>query len=121
MFTEIIAPENANLIMERYMRTLNKEYDCPNLPWCYFKVDVKTLDISNILKLNINLYKIVYCYDEQQKKLYQTKFNNILDIVNNLEPWDEIDLEIFDDILDWTVAITHEREVIFYGVENLNN
>lgn len=35
--------------------TWNKEYDCPNLPWRYFKVDVKTLDISNILKLNINL------------------------------------------------------------------
>jgi hypothetical protein len=39
-----------------------------------------------------------------------------LDVVAGLEPWEEVDLEIFDNSLAWTIAITHEGEVIFYGV-----
>jgi hypothetical protein len=125
MFNNTVEAEKASVIMDQYMSTFiksdytpwNKEYNCMNLPWCHYKVDIKTLDISNLSELDISSEKNVYCHDEQQKKLYQTDFKSVLDLVIALEPWEEIDVEIFDDSFDWTVAITHEGEVIFHGVD----
>jgi hypothetical protein len=36
-------------------------------------------------------------------------------LVAALEPWEDVDMEVFDEGFDWTVAITHERELIYYA------
>jgi hypothetical protein len=125
MFEKIVESERAKEILGQYMAKFikpdytpwNMEYNCPDLPWCHFKVGINTLDISNIPNVNIPSDKIVYCHDEKQKELYQTKYKNVFDLIKRLEPWEEVDIEIFDDSMDWTMAITHEGEIILYGVE----
>jgi hypothetical protein len=44
---------------------------CINLPWCHFKVDVKTLDISQLPELEREL--IFYGVDVRKRIMYNTK------------------------------------------------
>jgi hypothetical protein len=127
MFEKVVETEKGTEVMRQYMTHFikpdyspwNKEYDCPNLPWCYFKVNVEIFDVRDILKMNVPSEKMVYCHDERQKILYQATFKNVCDQISGLEPWEEVDLEIFDDRLNWTIAVTHEGEALVYGVEIL--
>lgn len=50
----------------------NQEFNCADLPWCYFKVDTKTLNMNYVSKINIPLDDLVNCHDEQRKILYKT-------------------------------------------------
>ena len=128
MFEHIIESRRAKEILARYMLSFiksdytpwNQEFNCRNLPWCFFKVNIKTLDIDDIGKINIPFNDVVYCHDERQKVLYQTTFKRIYEFVLSLEPWEEVDLEIFNNSMQWTLAITHEGELITYGVEFLS-
>ena len=48
--------------------------------------------------------------------IYHVTFGEIRRLVAKLEPWEEIDAEIFDDSFVWFVAITHEDIVLLYGL-----
>ena len=48
--------------------------------------------------------------------MYTAKFKEIVDYINRLEPWEEIDAEIFDDLLRWYICVTHEDFCITYGL-----
>ena len=121
----VISTDIAREIMERYRRKFllsdfnqfNSEFNCKNLPWCYYSVDIKTYDTGELHKVPIKSDAVVYCNDERKEIMYKTTFGKVYDFVANLEPWDEVDLEVFDDKMEWTVAITHEDYIILHGID----
>ena len=126
MFKNIVSMEMANELITKYKdKYIRSNYEpwssgknCKNLPWCYYKEPgIKIFDIDDLAQINIPFEKVVYCHDEEDEIMYQTTYGEILKMINNLEPWEGVDIEIFDESLDWTIAITHEEEVITYGVE----
>lgn len=58
----------------------------------------------------------VYFYSERDKKMYTAKFKEIADYIGGLEPWEEIDAEIFDGSFQWFICVTHEDFCITYGL-----
>ena len=124
MFDTIICTDIACEIMAQYRSKFikpdyeqwNSRFNCKNLPWCYYK-EYKTYDTDEIYKAPIAPDTIVYCHDEHQGILYQTTFVEVYNLVINLEPWDEIDIEIFSEDMDWTIAVTHEDYMILCGID----
>ena len=122
----IVSKEIANELItqyrDKYIKSSYKPWcssiNCKNLPWCYYEeLGIKIFGLDDLPKINIPLEKAVYCHDEVDDIMYQTTFGEVLKMITNLEPWEGVDIEIFDESLDWTIAITHEEEVITYGVE----
>jgi len=124
MFKTIVSTDIAQEIMERYRRKFlrpdfeqfNAAFNCKNLPWCYYK-DSKVYDTGELYKVPIAPDTIVYCHDERKEIMYHTTFREVYNFVIKLEPWDEVDLEVFDDEMEWTVAITHEDCIILCGLD----
>ncbi|MDR1852972.1 MAG: hypothetical protein LBR21_10075 [Propionibacteriaceae bacterium] len=128
MFEKPVEKEKANSLMARYMETFikpsykpwNERYNCLELPWIYYKVDTKVLDWfipENINSIDLPFDRVVYCHNEREKIVYETTYREVYNLLMSLEPWDEIDVELFDDSFSWTVAFTHEMEAILFGVD----
>jgi hypothetical protein len=125
MFKTIINTDIAHELMERYYKKFikpdyenwNTEFNCRNLPWCYYKEERKVYDTTEIYRVPISPTMIVYCHDEQKRILYQTTFIDVYNLVINLEPWEEVDIEVFNDEMEWTIAITHEDCFILVGID----
>lgn len=79
---------------------------------------VKCLPIEQIKNLPFPSDKSVLLYDERQKTLYGTTIKDVINFVQSFEPWDEVDAYIFDNDIDWCVAITHEDKILCWG--NIN-
>lgn len=83
-----------------------------NLFWCNFSKKSKIYPndklFSNLTKTQLKFDAPVYFYNERTQEMFFTDFEDIYNFVNNLEPWDQIDAEIFDESLDWVIAVTHE-------------
>ena len=124
MFDIIISADIANEIMAQYRSKFinpdyeqwNSRFNCKNLPWCNYK-EYKTYDTDEIYRVPIVHDTIVYCHDERKGILYQTTFHEVYNLVINLEPWDEIDIEVFCDNMDWSIAVTHEDYMILCGID----
>ena len=86
------------------------------LLWCNFKDECKIYSTDKLFKFNIKISNNIYFYSERTQEMYFTDFNDVCSFVNNLEPWDVIDAEIFDDSLEWVIAITHEDVSKVYGI-----
>lgn len=82
------------------------------LIWCNFSEECKIYPtdklFSNSTKAQQEFDTPVYFYNERTQEMFFTDFEDISNFVNNFEPWDEIDAEIFDESLDWVIAVTHE-------------
>ena len=48
--------------------------------------------------------------------LYSASFGAVVDYVEQLEPWEDIDAYLFDGTMDWVVAVTHEDAILCLGV-----
>lgn len=115
-FENIIEPNIAHEIMSQYcVKYFKSEYkqlytNINNniLPWIYYSVDITILDLDAISTVGIDPDTCVYSHDERQKKLFSTTCRRAYDLITSLEPWKEVDLELFDGSMGWTVAITHE-------------
>ena len=88
-----------------------------NLLWCHF---LKRYDAAFPTEelANIKLPKDhdVFFYSERVEELYKTSFGEIYDYVIQLEPWEEIDAEIFDTSFEWFISVTHEDFLLLYGL-----
>ena len=69
-------------------------------------------DMVGELKIPDN--KRVYFYNERNKRLYWTTFKEVCDYVDSLEPWEEIDAYVFEQGMDWILAVTHEDRKTIY-------
>lgn len=47
--------------------------------------------------------------------LYSASFGAVVDYVEQLELWEDIDAYLFDRTMDWVVAITHEDVTLVLG------
>ncbi len=86
-----------------------------NLIWNSFKEKPRSLpyaDIGTVLPHD----KEVFLFLEREKELYRTNHLKILTFVENIEPWDNVDGYIFDETLQWVIALTHEEILLLLGI-----
>ena len=48
--------------------------------------------------------------------MYSVPYVQVCELVASLEPWEEIDVEIFDNSYEWFIAITHDNVTMIYGI-----
>lgn len=114
-FTSAETPSVLTRFIKRYIdrEKLKKYY----LLWNSLaeNLTVKCLPIEKIKNFPFPPDKEVLLYDERQKIFYDTTIKNIIDFVQGFEPWDKVDACIFDEDMDWGVAITHEDKILYWG------
>lgn len=86
------------------------------LLWCNLSSDPQSILTEDVNSLSISPDQKVYYYGERDNEMYETSFSEVCAFVNELEPWDEIDSEIFDDTFSWYIAITHEDISLVHGL-----
>ena len=74
----------------------------------------RCLPFEEITKLGIPKDKKLFFYSERPKMLYSAGLDAVVDYVEQLEPWEDIDAYLFDKTMDWVVAITHEDRLILW-------
>lgn len=67
-------------------------------------------------ELELPREKKVFFYSERDRKLYAASFGAVVDYAAQLEPWEEIDAYLFDETMDWVVAVTHEDMTLCLGM-----
>ena len=123
MFAEINGGEKNKLIEEFKRSFVFSDYDPSNqkisrLLWCNLACRGETIPTEEFEKISVDRNAEVYFYSERDNKLYSTVFSETVDFIKNLEPWEDIDAEIFDKSFAWFIAVTHEDFCILYGVDN---
>ena len=113
-----IATELLDGFKERFV---SSDYDPNNqqkswLLWCNLSCKAQPMPTEDIQSLPMNKNKIVYFYSERDKEMYEVLLSEIYDYIDEFEPWEEIDAEIFDASYEWFIAITHEDISLVYGV-----
>ena len=71
---------------------------------------------KEITQLRIPRDKTLFFYSERVNRLYAASFGAVVDYVEQLEPWEDIDAYLFDETMDWVVAVTHEDAILCLGV-----
>jgi len=106
IFTEKFV--DSNIVEERilYWNSFKDEY----------RGNIKKLNINQIKKLSLPSEKNIYIYLEREKKLFKGNIKHIHGFYEQQEPWEETDITIFDESLNWVVAFTHEDEIVTYGL-----
>ncbi len=87
------------------------------LNWCNLLSVPQAITTEDIYHLQVSSNPKVYYYSERDNEMYETQFSEICTFVKELEPWDEIDTEIFDDTFEWFIAITHEDISLVQGLQ----
>ena len=87
-----------------------------NLLWCNFSKEHKVYPTDKLFLSNLKIDVPVYFYNERTKEMFFTDFEDIHKFIDNLEPWDEVDAEIFDESLEWVIAVTHEDVSLVFGL-----
>ena len=111
--------DEASLILVRFIKRyvdsekLKKYF----LLWNALRKDlgVKCFPREKIKLLSFHLDKSILFYDERKKILYSTTMKDVIDFLQNLTPWEEVDACLFDHDMDWGVAITHEDKMLCWG------
>lgn len=75
----------------------------------------RRLPTEEIAQLGIPRDKKVFFYSERIRMLYSASFGAVVDYVEQLELWEDIDAYLFDRTMDWVVAITHEDVTLVLG------
>ena len=75
----------------------------------------RRLPTEEIAQLGIPRDKKVFFYSERIRTLYSASFGAVVDYVEQLEPWEDIDAYLFDRTMDWVAAITHEDVTLVLG------
>ena len=123
MFAEINGGEKNKLIEEFKRSFVSTNYDPNNqkispLLWCNLACSGETIPTEEFENISVDRNAEVYFYSERDDKLYITLFSETVDFIKKLEPWKDIDAEIFDKSFAWFIAVTHEDFCILYGVDN---
>lgn len=97
------------------------DYDPDNkkrswLLWCNLSCEAQSIPIENFQSIPLDNNSIVYFYNERLNEMYEAVFSEICKYIENLEPWEEIDAEIFDLSYEWFISVTHEDFLLLYGL-----
>lgn len=115
-YSEIINDKKEEIIF-----ALKEKFVCKNqfmgLIWNSFICHPKCVPSGYLKKIGETILHEVYFYIEREDKLYLTYFTDIVNYVEKLEYWDEIDAYIFDKSMQWIIAITHEdNQLLCIGI-----
>ena len=116
-----------NRVLEQLIKNVVKKNFCffdelnrRNLLWCHFiKKNDKAFPTEELVNIKLPKDHDVYFYRERVEELYKPNFGEICEYVIQLEPWEEVDAEIFDESMKWVIAITHEDISLVFGLEEL--
>ena len=97
------------------------DYDPDNqkrswLLWCNLSCEAAAIPIENFQSIPLDKNSTVYFYNERLNEMYEAVFSEICKYIENLEPWEEIDAEIFDLSYEWFISVTHEDFLLLYGL-----
>lgn len=87
------------------------------LMWCHFKEECKVFSTEQLFQSQLQIVSPLFFYSERTEELFLTDFEDVCNFINNLEPWDEVDAEIFDENLEWVIAVTHEDVSMVSGLK----
>lgn len=122
MVGNLINSKESNLLLDNFIRRfVAAEYDPKKqkscrLLWTNLNCKGELLSIDEFEKIPIGVSTEVFFYNEREKKMYRASFAEIADYIGGLEPWEEIDAEIFDGSFQWFICVTHEDFCITYGL-----
>lgn len=85
---------------EKFVKT-----EITGLMWNAFIEKPKCLNFDKIYTLNIPIYKDIFFYLERQGILYKTNIKNVINFIEELEPWEEVDAYAFDQDVLLTIGI----------------
>lgn len=114
-----------NFLISKYREIFLKEDYCSfdnktkarNLMWCNFaKERNKVIATDELSKIVLRDKNDLFFYLERTEELYIAGYGEICSYISSLEPWEEIDAVIFDQTMDWTIAVTHEDFSILIGL-----
>ena len=112
-YNSIEAQSILTSFIERYVdREKLKRYI---LMWNSFAYKPKCLPIEAVQDITFTSDKAVLFYDEREKILYGTTMEDVVYFIKNLEPWDQVDACIFDEDMNWVIAVTHEDAILCLG------
>jgi len=100
--------------IQRYVDVLL--LDERKLIWNSLTVDTKVIKTNELNKIHMNICEQLLLYDERKKEIFTIKYCDLLVHIDELEPWEEVDYLVFNNTLDWFIAITHEDKSLLYGV-----
>lgn len=86
------------------------------LLWNSFLRKANCYPYEKLKEYSIDKTKEIYFYEQRGDEMYITTMKDILIYVDNMEPWDEIDAYIFDENMDWVIALTHEDVILTIGI-----
>ena len=103
-----------------YDRILNAPWRLKQvgLMWnaCLPQYQPRCIPTEEIAELGLPRDKKVFFYSERDRMLYAASFGAVVDYVEQLEPWEEIDAYLFDGTMDWVIAVTHEDAILCLGI-----
>ena len=107
---------NAPWLMERFRDRYvdRKRLRQVGLMWnsLLSQYEPRCLPTEEITQLGIPRDKKVFFYSERIHMLYAASFGVVVDYVEQLEPWEDIDAYLFDGTMDWVIAVTHEDAIL---------
>jgi hypothetical protein len=115
---KFIVNEHKQNIMDEFIdRFIDRDIVPKNiLLWNSIKTEYRKLviksDIDIIKDLPIPTAYNLYIYLERERELFMGRFDTIISFYEQQEPWEETDITIFDDSLNWIISFTHEDEII---------
>lgn len=97
--------------------SFDKNTKARNLMWCNFaKERNKVIATDELYKIVLHDKNDLFFYLERTEELYIASYGEICSYISSLEPWEVIDAVIFDQTMDWTIAVTHEDFSILIGL-----
>ena len=122
LFSNSMAPNESNELLDKFKeKFIVADYNLRNqrvsrLLWCNLSCEGEVIPINEFDKINVAQNTSVYFYNERENKMFRVRFSEVINLIINIEPWEEYDAEIFDDSFQWFIAITHEDFCILDGL-----
>lgn len=104
-------------IMERFLeKYVDEDYPERILLCNHLRIKDRTIPICDLRTLSGCFHDELFLYHERMKKLFRTSFENVCNYVEQLEPWEDVDLLVFDDSALWYFCVTHNDTIVVYGL-----
>lgn len=97
---------------------LDKDYPEKILMINHLRDVDRILNVEHIRSIHFPEINNIYVYHERLKELYQTNYSSVCEYVEQLEPWEDVDLLIFNQSYKWFIAITHNDIILYHGLND---
>ena len=117
-YGEKLGNESSKAIAARLFVFADKDkYEKMVFIWNCFNKKPVLIRTDEVKTIETPSTKDLYFYLERQDEVYIADFDEIVEYVENLEPWEDIDAYIFDSSYEWVIAITHEDVSLVIGLD----